>query len=218
MAKQQRLPSIVLSDRTRVQVRPIHSGDTVRLQAFVTRCSPRTIYLRTNMVRPAALSDSEAAYLTHVDYCSSMALVALAGAEPHDRIVAVARYSGGQPVAGHAEAAIMVEDAYQRRGLGWQLLTHLAAYAHDQGLSSLVGNISVYNEAVLAMIRRTGFAADYLDVGCGECQVTVPLPQRMPSLAGRPGSLPARAARRVGRSLQWHWGLATHLALLARHE
>ncbi len=203
---------IVLPDGARLHVRPIQGEDKLRLQACVARCSPRTIFLRTNMVRPASLSDKEADYLTHVDYHSSMALVALAGAEPDEQIVAVARYAAGE-APGTAEAAVMVEDAYQQRGLGCQLLLRLVAHAQEQGFSSIIANISAENRAVQAAIRRTGLPAEYHYVGCGEYQVTVSLAPGTDTNA-----FPARAAGTVGRSLERHLGIAARLALLLRQS
>lgn len=169
---------IVLADGARVRIRPIRPDDARRMQAFATRLSPRTIFLRTNMVRPASLSDAEAAAATQVDYRSSMALVALAGAEPDDEIVAVARYAPDEPVAGQAEVGITVEDAYQQQGLGSQLLLHLAEYARDQGLASLIGNIALHNGPIQSTIRRTGMPVEYVDSGHGECRVICSLEQR----------------------------------------
>lgn len=185
---------IVLADGTRVRVRPIRPDDALRLQTFVTRLSPRTMYLRTNMHRAPILSDREAAYLTRVDYRSTMALVALVGEEPHDEIVGVARYADSQPVSGQAEVAIVVADAYQKRGIGGQLLTRLVGYARDQSLTSLIGNISAANEPVLCMVRRSGLPAEYRDVGCGEYQVVV-------TLARRPGM---DFFSRLSNRLTWH--------------
>jgi GNAT superfamily N-acetyltransferase len=174
------------------------------------------MFLRTNMVRPAGLTDSEAAYLTHVDYRSTMALVALIGAEPHGlpeqgQIVAVARYACSEPVPSQAEAAIMVEDAYQRRGLGRQLMARLVAYACDEGITSLIANFLPENGPVLRMICGIGLPVEYFDVGCGEYQVAV-------SLARRAGSrnLPARAAAWVGRALRWPWDLPGQFVSLFR--
>ncbi len=183
-----------------MRVRPIRPDDARRLQAFATRLSPRTIFLRTNMVRPASLTDAEAAYATQVDYRSSMALVALTGTEPDDQIVAVARYVSMQPSAWQAEVGIVVEDAYQDHGLGSELLLRLVEYARDHGIQSLLGNIAVDNGAVQSMLRRTGLRAEYIDGGRHECQVVVALKQRA---AARP--LTARAGEIVRPLLRLAW-------------
>jgi acetyltransferase len=169
---------IVLADGTRVRVRPIRPDDARRMQAFATRLSQRTIFLRTNMVRPASLSDAEAAYATQVDYRSSMALIALIGTEPDDRIIAVARYASIPAAPGQAEVGITVEDGYQGQGLGARVLLHLAEYARDRGISSLVANVTLHNRAVMSAICRTGLPVEYLDSGPGEYQVILSLRQR----------------------------------------
>jgi GNAT superfamily N-acetyltransferase len=70
------------------------------------------------------LSDRTLAYLADVDHVDREALVALAG----DEIIAVARYHR-MPDTVEAEIAIVVEDAWQRRGLGRILLERLSARA-----------------------------------------------------------------------------------------
>lgn len=205
------IQSVVLTDGTRVRVRPIRPDDAPRMQAFATRLSPRTIFLRTNMVRPASLSDSEAASATRVDYRSSMALVAVSGEESDERIIAVARYADSQPGAGQTEVGIVVEDAYQQRGIGAQLLIRLAAYAREHGITHLIGNVAVDNTPVRSMVRRTGLHVDYLYVGYGECQMIMPLTRA----AGR-AHLSARAGDIVQPLLPLPWNRGSGFARLWR--
>src|SRR5258708_31586719 len=110
-------PELVeLRDGTRVTLRAIRPDDAPRLQAFHARLSPDSVYLRWLSAHPV-LSDEEAEGLARVDYHDRMALVATI---PDDgAIVGVARYSitpGEGP--GAAEAAVVVADAFQQRGLG----------------------------------------------------------------------------------------------------
>jgi RimJ/RimL family protein N-acetyltransferase len=141
-----------------------------------------------NMVHPASLTDAEAAAATDIDFRSRMALVAVTGAAAGEKIVAVARYSAGQPLNGEAEVGIVVEDAHQGQGIGAQLLERLAAYGREQGLHSLVATVASDNAGVRALIRRAGYPAEYADAGGGEYQVSVSLKGR-PRLTGR--TLPA---------------------------
>ena len=140
------------------------------------------------MVHPASLTDAEAAAATDIDFRSRMALVAVTGADAHEQIVGVARYSTVLPAGRHAEVGIVVEDAYQGQGIGSQLLQRLAEYAAEQGLHRLVATISARNPGVQALICRSGFPADYAEAGWGEYQVSVRLKGR-PWLYGR--ALPA---------------------------
>ncbi len=168
---------IALADGTQVQVRAIRPDDAPRLQAFVERLSPQALYLRM-MVLMKTLSDRDAARLANVDYDRSMALAALIPAEAGDHVIGVARYSADdQPIAGQAEVAIIVEDAYQRKGLARQLLLRLAVYARRHGISSFVAEVFATNEPVISMVRRSGLPAEYRDLGRGVIRVTVSLTQ-----------------------------------------
>jgi acetyltransferase len=171
---------IELADGTQVRVRAIRPDDAPRLQALVTRLSPATISLRAGMLLKT-LSDADASRLARVDYDRSMALVALIGVEPGEQVIGVARYSAvGQPVSDQAETAIVVEDAYQRKGLARQLLARLAVYAREHGIRSFIANISAHNDPVRHMIRSTGLPAEYADLGGGERRVTISLAQGVP--------------------------------------
>ncbi len=95
----------------------------------------------------------------------------------------------------------MVEDAYQQRGLGCQLLLRLVAYAQQQGFSSIIANISAENQAVQATIRHTGLPAEYHYVGCGEYQVIVSLATASGHRTPSPLARPARSG--VRSSVTW---------------
>jgi acetyltransferase len=56
---------------------------------------------------------------------------------------------------GNAEVAVVVADAWQRRGIGTRLLRALAH--HASGYEALRGLILAENRAMLALARRLGF-------------------------------------------------------------
>ena len=72
------------------------------------------------------LTDEQVGLFTDVDYHSKVGLVAVLGGE----IIAAATYHRNEVGdTDAAEAAFLVEDSQQRRGLGSILLEHLAAAA-----------------------------------------------------------------------------------------
>lgn len=58
---------------------------------------------------------------------------------------------------GVAEAAVVVADAYQRRGLGTVLIRRLMSYARSHGITTWVAEINAENARMLRFIKRAGF-------------------------------------------------------------
>jgi GNAT superfamily N-acetyltransferase len=146
-------------------LRPIRPDDAARLQAFHQRLSSESIYLRWLSAHPV-LTDAEAADLTQLDYASRMAFVAVVPSGTPDgpaspiapgEIIGVARYAVAhrdRPL--EAEAAVVVADAYQRQGLGSQLLQRLLTYAQAHGITTWVAEINAQNVPMLRFIGRGG--------------------------------------------------------------
>lgn len=133
----------------RVSVRPIEPADAPRLIAFHEQLSENTTYFRFFSVHPR-LSDVELHHFTHVDHHDREAMVAI-----HDEeIVGVARFE--QLGDRRAEAAFVVRDDWQNRGVGHLLVTHLAARAEAEGVLRLVAETLTENRRMLAVFRGAG--------------------------------------------------------------
>ena len=68
------------------------------------------------------------------------------------RIVAMAQYAVCEPL--DAEFAVVVDDAWQRQGLGMQLLGVLAEHAACAGLAAIAGFVLADNWPMLALLAR----------------------------------------------------------------
>ncbi len=135
-------------------MRAIRPDDTHRLQAFHTRLSANTIVHRYFQWLPK-LSDERADHLTHLDYENRMALVATTSAEPDAPIIAVVQYD--RIDATTAEAAFMVEDPWQGKGISTHLFKSLAAYARSRGITTIVAEILWDNARMFSVLRHAGF-------------------------------------------------------------
>jgi GNAT superfamily N-acetyltransferase len=129
-----------------VEIRPLTPADRGRLVDLFGRLSPTSVYQRFHQpvatVRAICLD-----YLLAVDGVDHVALAATYG----DDIIGVARYhrpSRDEP----AEAAIVVEDAWQRHGIGRRLLLALNDAAAANGLTELVGVTRTSNQALLGLV------------------------------------------------------------------
>ncbi|MEY2476866.1 MAG: hypothetical protein QOG87_2181 [Actinomycetota bacterium] len=134
-----------------VSVRPIEARDATGLEAFHSRLSPESIYRRFFSVHPA-LTPREVARFTTVDHHDREALVAVAG----DAIVGVARYDRSS--GGGAEVAVVVEDAWQRRGVATLLLGALAVRARAGGIDTFVADTLLENQRMRDVFSHMGWA------------------------------------------------------------
>jgi RimJ/RimL family protein N-acetyltransferase len=136
-----------LDDGTEVVFRPILPDDAVRLERMFYRLSPLTVYRRffTTVQRP---TKAVLHHLVHLDYVDRLALVAAIG----DEIVGVARYDRLEE-AGEAEMAVIVEDAWQGRGLATRLLWRLTAAARQRGIAVFVASVLGENRPMMGLLR-----------------------------------------------------------------
>jgi GNAT superfamily N-acetyltransferase len=150
-----------------LQVRQAHAGDRAALEAMFQRCSPATVYQRFHgQVRafPRAYLD-EALAGADVHYAvvcySGCEAVALASCRASDRLGEGGRPGEGDGPGqadgpGEAELGILIEDAWQRRGLGGLLLGRLVAHAADHGIGVLHAQMLTEQDWIIGMLARHG--------------------------------------------------------------
>ena len=142
---------VVLKDGSTVHIRRVGDGDEASLVEFFSGLSPRSRYLRFfSMWRDVGefvQQGIDARPDTRLD------LVATRGGA----VVGHAMYASRQP--GRAEAAFTVDDSLQGHGIGSIMLTHLAAAAHDNGISTFEALVLPENRAMIGVFRDSGFPA-----------------------------------------------------------
>ena len=139
-----------------VAIRPIHAADLELEREFVAGLSPMTGYHRLMSTRTP--SPEELRRFTDIDPAREVALIATTEIDGRERQIGVARYVKDESRPGEAEFAIVLADAWQRRGLGRRLLASLIDDAKRQGLQRLVGTTLSENEGMLRLARRLGFS------------------------------------------------------------
>ncbi|MFP5327889.1 MAG: GNAT family N-acetyltransferase, partial [Acidimicrobiia bacterium] len=142
---------VVLSDGGTAHLRPIRPDDASALVEFHSRLSSDTVYFRFFSPHPT-LTNAEVERFTTVDYVDRMALVA----ELDEQIIGVARYDR-EDGTDEAEAAFVVADEHQGRGLGSLLLEHLAAAARAARIVRLTATVLPTNQKMLGVFRDAGF-------------------------------------------------------------
>jgi RimJ/RimL family protein N-acetyltransferase len=141
-----------LDDGAALRMRPIRPDDEPRLVELFDRLSPRTVYQRFFRAYDR-LPDHWYHRFAHVDYRTRLALVAEQQEAGGPLLHAVARYEPGE-AGGATEIAIVVEDAWQHRGLGTLLLDALLAAAEARGLRRFTADVLADNRPMLRVLTR----------------------------------------------------------------
>lgn len=127
-------------------LRVIQDDDEARLERLFYRLSPESVYRRFFTLYSTPPKGALRT-LSHLDHDTRDAIVAVVD----DEVVGVARYAAVAP--GVAEIAVLVEDAWQGRGLGRRLLECVAALARVHGMTELCATVLAENRGAIAMLR-----------------------------------------------------------------
>lgn len=152
------IEDVLLTDGTRLHLRPIRPEDAEMERRFVQGLSEQSRYFRF-FYRMHELSPAMLARFTQVDYDREMALVAVADdpAEPGGtRIAGVARFIQN-PDRESAEYAIVVADDWHGRGLGGLLMRRLADVGRRKGLERFEGAVLRENQSMVKFVSALGF-------------------------------------------------------------
>jgi RimJ/RimL family protein N-acetyltransferase len=125
----------------------------VPVSAAFQRLSPESRYHRF-LAPTERLSEPQLAYLTEVDHHDHEALIAY---DPESREgIGVARFVRDRDDRSRAEAAVVVDDRWQGRGLGTALCQLLAERARDEGIARFVATLLATNYPMLHVIESLG--------------------------------------------------------------
>ena len=85
-----------------------------------------------------------------------MALIAVMERDGQESELGVARYAIN-PDGRTCEFAIVIADAWRRKGIGSRLMTQLMEAAKAHGLKTMEGEILTNNTNMLSLVRHLGF-------------------------------------------------------------
>lgn len=132
-------------------IREIRADDKHLLAAGHARLSEET-QLRRFLGSKPKLTASDLRYLTEVDGVNHYAVVAVVGAD----IVGVARWVRRVDDPQTAEAAVVVGDHLQGKGLGKILARNLADAARSRGIRRITASMLSDNPPAMALMRVIG--------------------------------------------------------------
>jgi GNAT superfamily N-acetyltransferase len=139
-----------------VMVRAISPQDADRLQAYMRNLSGPT---RRNRFLGAVseLTPKELERLTHMGGPGEFALIAFGSVAGRTVMIAESVQAIG-PQSQRCEIALSVTDAWQRRGVGTLMLSHMECRARLLCARYLVGDVLRTNDAMKGLARKAGFA------------------------------------------------------------
>ncbi|WP_320784683.1 GNAT family N-acetyltransferase [Streptomyces sp. CRN 30] len=142
---------LTLPEGPDISVRRAGPEDLEAARAMHTRCSPGTLRLRYH--GPLADADRYLNHLLSPRFGRTLAVETAAG-----RIVGLGHllWDGDE-----TEVALLVEDAWQRRGIGRELLGRLVAMAAEAGCGHVYAVTQSSNTGMVAAMRGLGLPLDY---------------------------------------------------------
>ena len=150
--------AVRLADGSEVMLRPIRPEDAELETEFIAGLSAESMRLRF-LSGMRGLTPAMLARFTQVDYDREMALVAVRDANGREREIGVCRYVR-LPDGESCEFAIVVAEAWQRRGLARRMMARLIEVARSRGLKKMTGLVLRANAPMLALCEAMGFAIE----------------------------------------------------------
>jgi len=137
--------TVLLPDGGELVLRPATAADIEEVAAMHDRCSAGSLYRRYLAGSRGPTSAQLARLLEPKRGC------ALVAVDATGRVVALANLVGEGEVA---EAALLVQDSWQRRGVGTALLRRLLSLARPADFAAVLLHTQAENAAMLRTIRR----------------------------------------------------------------
>jgi GNAT superfamily N-acetyltransferase len=181
--------ALSLPEGRKVSVRRADARDAEAARELHARCSQRTLSLRYR--GPAADADRYLGHLLSPRFGRTLAAETASG-----KIVALGHllWDGEE-----TEVALLVEDAWQRRGIGGQLLRRLLELAREAGSRGVYAVTQSHNTAMVAAMRALGLPLEY-QVEEGTLVITARLegPAERGAQRPRDGACPEAAPAALG--------------------
>ncbi len=130
-------------------IRPWEGPDRARLERMFTRLSRQTVIQRF-FTLTQTLNEPLLRGLSDVDHIHHEALVVPVTNE----IIALASYHLDLIDPTRADIAVLIEDAWQQRGLGRLLVRRLSRLAAERGVTAFHADVLFQNTAARGLIRR----------------------------------------------------------------
>jgi len=139
----------------RLLLRPVKLSDEHLLKDFFYSLSNDSLYKRFISTRTDMHHDRLQPFVV-INYMKEMVILAVIQEETKETIVGMAQYIIDEN-AHTAEAAFVVRDDHQGKGIGQELLTYITYLARKQGLLGFTAAVLMENRQMLQLFEKMGF-------------------------------------------------------------
>jgi acetyltransferase len=143
-------------DGLSIFLRPIKPDDGPLLVNFFNTLSPETIFYRF-LSHLKALPPEWVEHFTQIDYTHDVAMIAVERSGVGENILGVCRILRGRG-SSRGEAAVVVGDQWQGRGIASLLLEECLRIAKDLGIETVWGVFDADNRKALLLAEKLGFS------------------------------------------------------------
>ncbi|MBL8878669.1 MAG: GNAT family N-acetyltransferase [Phycisphaerales bacterium] len=147
-----------MRDERPLLIRPVRATDEDLLRDMFYRLSSETIYERF-LASKRYLPHSRLQQFCTIDYDQMMGLLATTEVEGQERVVGWAMYVMDR-ATGFAEAAFLVDDAFQGQGIGTQLMRRLTEVAESRGVKGFTALVLGNNIRMLRVFEKCGYPVE----------------------------------------------------------
>lgn len=144
-----------MRDGTEITLRPIRPEDEPLWMELLGSCSRETIYSRFRYFF-FWQSHEVASRYCYIDYDREMAIVAELQEGEKRRILGIGRLNA-DPTRTVAEYAVLVQDAWQNKGLGGLLTDYCTEIARAWGVKKIIAYTTTDNPRMIAVFKKRNF-------------------------------------------------------------
>jgi len=143
-----------LKDGTEIFFRPVKPTDEEALSEMLYSLSEESVHTRYFMYTKQ-FPHSSVQRLTNIDYQNDLAIVGVVPSPAGEDVVAIAQYFL-DPKTQVAEVAFIVQDDWQRRGMGTFLMNYLVEIARRRKVERFTASVLPVNKPMLAVFENSG--------------------------------------------------------------
>ena len=146
---------IDLKDESRAFLRPLKLTDEPKLRELFYSLSPESVHYRFfRMIK--SMPHEKIQEFLKIDYESDMGIVVLPDKSEDAPIIAIAHYMK-EPRTNFTEAAFLVLDAWQGKGVGTALMRTLVGIARQHGIAGFTACVLAQNLGMLRVFHKCGY-------------------------------------------------------------
>ncbi len=144
-----------LRDGTEILFRPVKPVDEPAVSDMLYSLSERSVKTRY-MTSTMRFPRQDVQKIVNVDYAKNIAIVGTVPGIGGQEVVAIAQYFL-DPEKNSAEVAFVVQDEWQKKGMGALLLRYLTRIARKRGVRQFYAKVLPTNKAMLAVFYNSGY-------------------------------------------------------------